>query len=315
MKFIKKFSNRDEHQTFLESNKYVTPNVCLISNEKMFTFEKRVGPQMYDIAYWDGRRVSTISVDKYEKDLGTPVGIVIIPEGFLPDGEARIVSISEKRNYITWGGFNSDTTLTNFMRVPITDNAIGSSNIELNSFGRLPSNLFTGGSYVRSQADREAGYNATSNFIPSPFLNGTSFVNPDYCTNLINGYTNALSDFDGLNNTITLVKTDSKEYQAAMAAYSFNVGKEKIQWYLPSIGELGVLMARLNSVNNVIGDLIAKIGEIRNGYIDTANYYWSSTPHSSVYAYRILTNNGGVYNDSKNESAYVRPFAIIRRKR
>lgn len=62
-----------------------------------------------DIAYWDGTKVMTISFDKWNKDLGAPIGVVIIPEGFTKDGKARIVSLNNTTTeMLPWGHHKTD---------------------------------------------------------------------------------------------------------------------------------------------------------------------------------------------------------------
>ena len=96
-----------------------------------------------------------------------------------------------------WGIYGTDTTLTNYTKVPITNNTSNTSNSS-NSFGFLPSDNFTGST---SFVDSSAKYNLTSNLIPSPY-NGNEF-NTDYSKEISGN--NALSDFKGLSNTQTLV--------------------------------------------------------------------------------------------------------------
>lgn len=131
--------------------------------------------QLCDVAYWDGSSVKTVSKDKWSISLGTPVGVVVIPEGMLPDGKARIVSlkgVDESGNSvtsnveITWSSNDADTSLPNYNKVPITDNA-GSTSTGSYSMGFLPSDIHTG---IASYTDSKSKYSTTSDMIPSPYL-------------------------------------------------------------------------------------------------------------------------------------------------
>ena len=258
-----------------------------------------------DVAYYTNGQIKTISASKWNSSLGTPIGVVVIPSNFLPDGKARIVSLnyvdssgntSTLPNGMIWGVKGTDTTLTNYKNVPITNNT-GSVSSSYNSMGYLPSDNFTGDT---SFVDSSAKYNTTNtNKIPSPY-NGSEF-NTDYSKKISGN--NALSDFIGLNNTQVLVGLGS-DYVAANAAYNYNDGVSNTQWYLPSMGELGFMMARFKTINNTISQL----GGVA---VPSSNYFWSSTEYSSDIAYSVLSSYGRVNNYDKDNSLYVRPFALL----
>ena len=258
-----------------------------------------------DIAYWDGTNVQTISKNSWNTSLGTPIGVVVIPSNFLPDGKARILSLNAvdssgnaatSHSNITWGIAGPDTTLTNYTKVPITNNT-GSVSSSSNSYGYLPSDNFTGDT---SFVDGSAKYNITgTNKIPSPY-NGNEFNN-DYSKEISGN--NVLSNFNGLNNTQVLVGLGS-DYVAANAAYNYTDGVSNTQWYLPSAGELGFMVARFKTINNTISQL--------GGVAIASGDFWSSTEHSSIYAYYVDTSNGYMdYYSNKYTSYYVRPFALL----
>ena len=188
-----------------------------------------------------------------------------------------------------------DTTLTNYDRVPTTDN-VGSTTTGSNGSGYLPSDNFSG---TTSVIDPEAKYSATSNLIPSPYLNGAP--NPDYY-GAIEGYNNALSDFNGSGNTTALVGLGSN-YTAANAANNYSDGVSGVKWYLPAMGELGYLMPRFKEINNAIA--------AAGGVALPLYGFWSSTEYGSDRAYYLSTLNGRVGSTHKINADYVRPFAII----
>ena len=230
---------------------------------------------------------------------------MVIPSNFLPDGKARIVSLnyvdssgntSTLPNGMIWGVKGTDTTLTNYKNVPITNNT-GSVSSSYNSMGYLPSDNFTGDT---SFVDSGAKYGTTNtNKIPSPY-NGNEF-NTDY-SKTISGYNNALSDFNGLSNTQVLVGLGS-DYVAANAAWNYSDGASNIQWYLPSAGELGFLVARFKTINSTISML--------SGVAVPSLDFWSSTEYSSYGAYRVYAYFGNVDYYYKDYYSYVRPFASL----
>lgn len=201
---------------------------------------------------------------------------------------------SDSAVYLKWGP-TGDTTLTNYNRVPTTDN-VGSTTTGSNSYGYLPSDNFSG---AVSVIDSEAKYTTTSNMIPSPYLNGAA--NPDYY-GAIEGYNNALSDFNGSGNTATLVGLGG-DYVAANAANNYSDGVSGTKWYLPAMGELGYLMPRFKEINKAIA--------AAGGVALPSSYFWSSTEYDSNYAYYLTTGNGHVTNYNKTYMLYVRPFAIV----
>lgn len=259
-----------------------------------------------DIAYWDGSKVKTISQEKWDASLGTAVGVVVIPEGFAPDGKARMLSLnwasssstsSTSASNMKWAIQSRDISLTNHNRVPTTDNA-GSTTTGSNDDGYLPSDKFNG---VTSYVDSTAKYYRTSNMIPSPYLGDKP--NPAYYAE-ISGYNNKFADFDGKGNTDVLVGLGA-DYEAANAARNYKAaGAEEIEWYLPSMGELGYMMVRFNKIQ-------AALTKVNSPQL--ADYfYWSSSEIDTSFACCITTVNGYILKNSyKTSFAYVRPFAII----
>lgn len=197
-----------------------------------------------------------------------------------------------------WSNVNVDTSLTNHTRVPTTDNT-GSTTTGAANYAYLPSNKFTG---TVSYVDPLTQYSGTSRtMIPSPYLGDEP--NPAYYAEM-SGYNNALSDFDGKGNTDVLVGLGTG-YTAANAARKYKAaGAEKIEWYLPSIGELGYMMVRFNKIQ-------AALAKVNSPRLGSNYYYWSSSEYSSNSAYVMNAGSGYVSSYSKNTNYFARPFAII----
>lgn len=305
MKHLKKFETNSAFDEFKAGDQYILPNVSFVVANKHVSFDPYVPPtpiNLCDVAYWDGTKVRTCALDSYDESLGTAVGVVVIPSNFLPDGKARMIALKQSNASMFWGIYGEDVLdLVNYNRLPITDNT-GSTATDSNSTGYLPSDRLTGS---QSFVDPIAKYGATSNLIPSPYLSDGT-LNPEYMKT-IDGYNNALSDFDGKGNTDIIIGLGSK-YAAANHAKDYTIdGASGIDWYLPAAGELGILMARLGGINTVISTL---------GGVTVPVHYdavlWSSSEYIPQSVYCIYTTKGNMsYCTKEGVKQYVRSFAII----
>ena len=311
MKYLKVLENEAAHQAFKNGSEYVEPHICYLKDSGGIRWKAYTPPPALagDVAYWDGSSVKTTPHSKWNPSLGTPIGVVVVPEGFAPDGKPRIVSLlyvdasgntSTSYKSMKWGNVKVDTSLTNFTKVPTTDNN-GSTSTGSKGDGYLPSDNFTG---ATSFVDPNAKYNETSNLIPSPYLDETP--NPEYYKEILSSdiNVNALSDFNGLSNTETLIGLGA-DYVAANAAYKYNDGASNLQWYLPAMGELGYLMLRFNEINKTITAL--------GGVAVASLTFWSSSEYSSNLAYTLSTYYGYVSSNGykATNNFYVRPFSIL----
>lgn len=96
MKYLKQFANESDYQAFKESEEYITPNVSYVVENSGVSFSPYVAPPpiaVGDIAYFDDSKVRTCPLDDYDSSMGTAVGVVVIPNNFLPDRKARIISL------------------------------------------------------------------------------------------------------------------------------------------------------------------------------------------------------------------------------
>ena len=241
----------------------------MVRDTRTVRYQKKIKQlaKVGDIAYWDGSSVKTTPLSSWKTSLGTPVGVVMIPENFLPDGKARIISL----NYVVyngsedlvwdsygWEGDITDSPAPNFNNFPTTDNA-GSTSTGSFSQGCLPSDRTDSDEWIsgtQSYVDPLARYNSQAlewgyyPMIPSPYI-GEEF-NPAYSEATDGG--NALSDFNGLSNTQLLVNGGTR-YEAAHACWNYKDvtnGADGLQWYLPAMGELGFLMPRFELINTSI---------------------------------------------------------------
>ena len=277
-------------------------------NDRLAEIENFLWPpqQAGDIVYYKDI-LKTINYRDWNNSLGTPVGVITIPAGFAPDGKARMVAlsgvtsggtVSSSVSKMKWANIlasSSDTSLKNYTKVPTTDNA-GSTSSGSNGSGYLPSNTFGG---ATSYVDSVAKYFGLTPMIPSPYAGDAA--NPEYYK-AISG-NNALSDFNGLNNTQTLVGLGTS-YTAANACWNYSDGVSTTRWYLPAMGELGYMMLRFNEINAGL----AKVNAVQLG---SSNFYWSSSEYSSKNAYYVNSTNGYVGNYDKGTNYYALPWAVV----
>ena len=311
MAYLDIFNTQEEYLAYKNSSDFVTPNISLILDDSYnVKYQEFVPPAMYgDIVFWDGSKVDYVNKTKWNADLGAPLGVVVVPTNFAPDGKARFIALngvdasgntSTSEINMKWGNTSTDTSLTNFTRVPTTDNS-GSTSTGRSGYGYLPSDKFTGN---QSFVDVKSKYSGNTPMIPSPYLtiDGKDTPNPEYYKK-ISGYNNALSDFSGLSNTETLVGLGS-DYLAANAAWNYSDGLSNVQYYLPAMGELGYLLPRFNEIN----DSLSLIGGV---VVGDSRSLWSSSEISSSLAYYLATNNGYLTDIHKSNGYTVRPFGIV----
>ena len=334
MKYLKILPSETDYQSYINGGDYVTPHVVLVRDSNAVKYQTYIAPpppiNVGDVAYWDGSSVKTVPLSNYNIGLGTPVGVVMIANNFLPDGKARIISLNDMRapdGYysMAWylcdevgDGWFIDSSTPNFEYVPTTDN-IGSTTPGCNYDAYLPrdKNSWYGPySYVDPLVKYYDDHEDYMPYIPSPYLSDGSF-NPQYSAYIEGG--NALSDFNGLSNTLLLVN-ESERYHAAHACWNYkDAANSNLQWYLPAIGELGFLMPRFELINQSIQSLIdmgvSSIEQVNDGFSDS---YWSSSeeyyPSGEGYmSYSLHPYTGHLFGYDKGDenSFYVRAVASL----
>ena len=312
---MKYLSNHEEYNSFLSAGiqEEQTPHVAYIKADNRVIYIARREP--VSIAYIatgeTGNVISTIEHTKWLDELGTAVGVVVIPQGILPDGKARIMGIkgvdsagtlSDTEVTMPWGGVDVDVEgLTNYNEVPVVDPETNEITGKTN-FPYLPSDKFS--TRANPLDIGTAWYSPSSSCAPSPYKDGT--LNPAYCATEYTGGTiaNALSDFSGLENTQLLCQS-AGTYTAANAAHLYKAfAGDTLEWYLPAMGELGFIMPRFNAIN----EALASVGGVA---LASSKYFWSSSEYSSYGARNLNTGDGYVNYYGKHNSYRVRPFARL----
>lgn len=309
MKHIKLFDNAINLQEYYNSSEYVTPSLLSEDYSDSVYMQLKVPAKIGDIVYYDNyeKKLKICNSDKYTDSLGDPIGIIVIPENVLPDKKARFISIFGA--YSTLLTFNPlSTPFPPTMKAYSKVAAFASGGYV--DTGRMPSDFFTGST---CSSDSLVKYkNVSGTMLASPYLYGLTTqnkiqINPIYSTPS-NIHGNAFSDFNGLKNTKQLCDFGGNEFLAAYCAYNMNIeynSPSNIQWYLPSLGELGCLLTRVKTINDSIAN--SEVGIL----IDTSLEYWSSTIASNNEVWKINFTNGTV---NKIDGAFykvVLPFAIL----
>ena len=326
MKYLRLFKTDADYQSFIrgDGTDYIEPHIALLRGSKTCHYKKYIPPppppiSVGDVAYWDGSSVKTTPLSSWNTSLGTPVGVVMIGEGFAPDGRARIISLTNMTyngdEYIMWdseGGISPDSRVPNFEWVPTTDNA-GSTTSGVAGYGVLPSDSDSFNGDV-SYVDGKTKYYATSDelmeweegIIPSPYLGDVP--NPAYYQAIEGG--NALSDFNGLSNTKALVD-DGDNYHAAHACWNYkDAANSNLQWYLPAMGELGYLMPRFKQINESI-QAVGGVPVEEYNFWSSSEYFWDVFGLPEGCAWSLGTYGGYVDYNSKGNNYLFRSVSLL----
>ena len=279
--------------------------------------------------------ISSLAVGTYLYNNGTTgttansnvVGVCVIPDGLLPDRKARFMSVkaittastagSTSENGIIWSSNYSRTILPKqYTEVPCVGlnegegTGVITNQVEhSNNNGYMPSDSENGNfTALTNPYDSVTmfAYNDSDHHIPSPFMNNGAF-NENYSTLFTTGGTainNALSDFDGFRNTQILIK--DADVVAAKHCAIFNPGYREGEWYLPAVGELGFIMPRFKVINSKLSALGTS-----GVQLDGGDNYWSSTECAGSGAWCVLTYDGLVNGNGKNDGFYVRAFLAL----
>lgn len=119
------------------------------------------------------------------------------------------------------------------------------------------------------------------------------------------GVAEALQILSGLELTRNIVNQNEKDGEsmtAAMRCWKYKKGN--LQWYLPSLYELGTIIAYCDELNEVLEMLDAD-------QFDEDGWVWSSSEDNSRYAWSVGFCNGFFYYDSKYYSYVVRAVSAF----
>lgn len=119
------------------------------------------------------------------------------------------------------------------------------------------------------------------------------------------GEAEALQTLSGLELTRNIVKQneeDGEDMTAAMRCWQYNKGN--LQWYLPSLYELGTIIAYRDELNEVLEML-------DDDKFDEYDFCWSSSENYSWYVWVVGFGNGNFSYGYKSDSIVVRAVSAF----
>lgn len=304
MKYIMKFSTQSLFEDALKDGSLGYPNIAYVSGGDITFTPPKTQPgqtvvskkrgNVGDIVYFNSNNeLSACSLSNYNESLGPKVGVVVVPQDFLPGGFARFINLEalNDEGYCYDQYAIVDYPLDNFIKVAANNDDGHRNFVDIVEYNG----------------------NATSNQI-SPYLNeGSNKPNTNYQARYVGStLLNALGDSLGLANTTTLIDyyNGESEFYPQAARACFNYRNNSINWYLPAMGELGCLAAKLTTIN-------ASLEAIGADPIDFTTGLWSSTEFSSGGAWALymgldeIDNYGTAEIFGKNAKFHVRPFGLL----
>ena len=125
----------------------------------------------------------------------------------------------------------------------------------------------------------------------------------DHCITGEHNEAQAMQILSGLEHTRQLVEAQEDEGDTA-AKLCWNYNHKELQWYLPSLLELGTICAYKEEIN----DLLKLVG---GDPLLFDKYYWASTEYSSFGAWVVGFGSGLFAYNSKCNSYVVRAVAAF----
>ena len=280
----------------------------------------------------------------YPSSRYVPIGVVVVPgsHNVYGDSSCGVMSMkamncdspdsgSTSNQYMYWGVQGTDiSSLPNLNQAPIvgTISSPGNSSGTITgqtNYPYMPSDWFNGKQCPHDTNARYYGAYPSSSVAPSPYLSDGSRNPGYYQTTSPSSTSNCLADFDGRGNTDKIItqrgakdysswapgRTTAADYPAVSCCDMFYTeGTSQGDWYLPAMGELGYMMARLGAINEAISKMVTAYGT-SYGVAAGNSAYWSSSEDSSVAARLVYMNSGYVANYNKSSDYYVRAFLRV----
>lgn len=123
--------------------------------------------------------------------------------------------------------------------------------------------------------------------------------NDDILVNKACGEAEALQELSGLELTRSIVENTKKNSDSMNAAIRcWDYGKGGLQWYLPSLYELGTIIAYRDEINEVL-DMLGM------PELDENDYGWSSSETGTHGAWDVYFGNGSFGSSSYKYYSYV----------
>lgn len=129
--------------------------------------------------------------------------------------------------------------------------------------------------------------------------------NDDILVNKACGEAEALQELSGLELTRSIVEKTKKNSDSMNAAIRcWDYGKGGLQWYLPSLYELGTIIAYRDEINEVLDMLdMPELNE--------KDYGWSSSEYGTHDAWYVYFGSGNFIGGNKCYSGVVRAVSAF----
>ena len=277
-------------------------------------------------------------------DKFTPIGIVVIPSSHnvYGDNSCGVMSLKEMNASkpdtggifyynLRFGHYKTDIPeLTNYNVVCyIGNNGNPQNTIQgTTSNAYLPSDKF---SNVQCPHDTDTYYyyNNSNYYIPSPYLTNGERNPLYYQTSSPSSSNNAMSDFNGRDNSQVLwdrataqsdwrtastiiVNLKSGYSPAACCCWRYHTdGTQQGDWYLPACGELGYIVPSFNKINEAITSLLNAYSASVGVTWSTDYYYLSSSQYSRDDVLQVGMGNGNVSSCDKSSDRLCRAWLRI----
>ena len=274
-----------------------------------------------NVIFYDNTNAKLVRVPSNEiKNVGVdyePIGLEVIPasHNVYGDGSCGVISLVAMscdtpdvgmvgdythNRYMAWGPENNTIsyktydTINTIYGKSVTHRGILPTDYGMEYYETISNDGYT--KYVLEDSDY---------FSPSPYNADGSRNEAYYTTAYSTG--NALSDFDGFNNTKTLIENATAQsdwktadtiiytadsagyYPAACCCWRFHTpGTEQGQWYLPAAGEFGYVLNRFGTLRNICDILYEKYPEIGDAVHSDRYPYWLSTTANDIENNRII---------------------------
>lgn len=319
-----KFDTENEYR-IAKINHLIVPHICYVKeNGKTYVsgiMANRSDAEAGDIIAFNNsdNKIVFIKAEAFNAEMHrkyTPVAIVVIPQSHTVDNKIVGVSLkamstasptngSATETGIIWGrreeGTDDPNTHDYIVCINLEDNNNPSATIANAPMSYLPSDKFYGedGAFD-NVVDVYSKWNGLAGtYTPSPYLlDGTQ--SSRYTT----------SDVDNALNDMSVKGIGNDEVSAKVCSqYNVPIYMGVGNWYLPSIGELGYMVARAEAISYALSQ-IRTINRMSAAVLSGTNPYWSSTTNNAgSEAWCVNINNGLIAKSSIENENYVRAFA------
>jgi hypothetical protein len=284
-KYFLKFKTEAEYKEAKKKHLKV-PNVSfVVETGKTYINTESVtkeNAEAGDIIAHNGNEVKYFKPEAFDKTNSPWVAdaIVVVPSRHTNDGTVRAMVLNNTKLNVSWGTNQPIDTVEHYQGV-IT---IKDYEFKIKPNGYLPLDIVT---KIQNQNDEETYYGTLKPLIPSPYNNDGSKNKQYHCKG------NVLSDMQGAENTEKIIEKANNDIKLFPA---IDCCKDA---YLPSCGELGYLIVRIDRIKYAI--------EQTGHKLETNQGVWSSSQFGNNGAWAVFPSTGSVFGADYNKNVKT-PF-------